>query len=149
MKRIILLVMMALPMMAMAQLPHFTKVADKYNAVEGITAMSINKQMISMFAGGDASYDFVDNIQILLSENVDFGAQIVKDAHKAVKKSKIEELISQNENGAIYRVYAKKDGDTFTDLVVLIENNNPAGFIVITGKIPEAKLNEIVKIVNK
>ena len=148
MKRTILLVMMMLPIMAMAQLPHFVKLGEKYNGMEGVTAMTINKQMIAMFAGENADFDFVDEIQILLSEDAGIASNIVKDAKKAVKKSKIEELVSANDDGATFTIYTKSDGDIFTDIVVLVENEDPSGFIVITGDIPQEKISEIVKIAN-
>ncbi len=139
---------MMLPIMAMAQLPHFAKLGEKYNGMEGVTAMTVNKQMISMFAGENADFDFVDEVQILLCEDADVAKSIVKDAKKAVKKSKIEELVSANEDGATFTVYTKSDGDIFTDIVVVVENEDPSGFIVITGDIPQEKISEIVKIVN-
>ena len=148
MKRTILLVMMMLPIMAMAQLPHFVKLGEKYNDMEGVTAMTVNKQMIAMFAGENADFDFVDEVQILLCEDAGVASNIVKDAKKAVKKSKIEELVSANEDGATFTVYTKSDGDIFTDLVVLVENEDPSGFIVITGDIPQEKISEVVKIAN-
>lgn len=148
MKRLILLAMTMLPMMAMAQLPHFAKLAEKYNGSEGVTAMSINKQMIALVAGSDASLDFVDDIQVLLSENANIGASIIDDAKKAVKKSKVEELMSANEDGATYTIYTKREGSTFSNLIIIVENDTPSGFIVITGNIPEEKLNEVVKVVN-
>lgn len=139
---------MMLPIMAMAQLPHFAKLGEKYNGMEGVTAMTINKQMIAMFAGENANFDFVDEVQILLCEDAGVASNIVKDAKKAVKKSKIEELVSANEDGATFTVYTKSDGDIFTDIVVVVENEDPSGFIVITGDIPQEKISEIVKIAN-
>ena len=134
--------------MAMAQLPHFAKLGEKYNGMEGVTAMTVNKQMIAMFAGENADFDFVDEIQILLCEDADVAKSIIKDAKKAVKKSKIEELVSANEDGATFTVYTKSEGDIFTDLVVVVENEDPSGFIVITGDIPQEKISEVVKIAN-
>jgi hypothetical protein len=134
--------------MAMAQLPHFAKLGEKYNGMEGVTAMTVNKQMIAMFAGENADFDFVDEIQILLCEDAGVASNIVKDAKKAVKKSKIEELVSANEDGATFTIYTKSDGDIFTDIVVVVENEDPSGFIVITGDIPQEKISEIVKIAN-
>ena len=148
MNRTILLVMMMLPIMAMAQLPHFAKLGEKYNGMEGVTAMTVNKQMIAMFAGENADFDFVDEVQILLCEDADVAKSIVKDAKKAVKKSKIEELVSANEDGATFTVYTKSDGDIFTDIVIVVENEDPSGFIVITGDIPQEKISEVVKIAN-
>ena len=139
---------MMLPIMAMAQIPHFAKLGEKYNGMEGVTAMTINKQMIAMFAGENADFDFVDEVQILLCEDAGVASNIVKDAKKAVKKSKIEELVSANEDGATFTVYTKSDGDIFTDIVVVVENEDPSGFIVITGDIPQEKISEIVKIAN-
>lgn len=148
MKRTILLVMMMLPIMAMAQLPHFAKLGEKYNGMEGVTAMTVNKQMIAMFAGSDTDLDFVDEIQILLCEDAGVAKSIIKDAKKAVKKSDVNELLSANEDGATVTVYTKSDGDIFTDLVVVVENEDPSGFIVITGDIPQEKISEVVKIAN-
>ena len=139
---------MMLPIMAMAQLPHFAKLGEKYNGMEGVTAMTVNKQMIAMFAGENADFDFVDEVQILLCEDAGVASNIVKDAKKAVKKSKIEELVSANDDGATFTVYTKSDGDIFTDIVVVVENEDPSGFIVITGDIPQEKISEIVKIAN-
>ena len=139
---------MMLPIMAMAQLPHFAKLGEKYNGMEGVTAMTVNKQMIAMFAGENADFDFVDEVQILLCEDAGVASNIVKDAKKAVKKSKIEELVSANEDGATFTVYSKSDGDIFTDIVVVVENEDPSGFIVITGDIPQEKISEIVNITN-
>ena len=140
--------MMMLPIMAMAQLPHFAKLGEKYNGMEGVTAMTVNKQMIAMFAGENADFDFVDEIQILLCEDADVAKSIIKDAKKAVKKSKIEELVSANDDGATFTIYTKSDGDIFTDIVVVVENEDPSGFIVITGDIPQEKISEVVKIAN-
>lgn len=148
MKRTILLAMMMLPIMAMAQLPHFAKLGEKYNGMEGVTAMTVNKQMIAMFAGSDTDLDFVDEIQILLCEDAGVAKSIIKDAKKAVKKSDVNELLSANEDGATVTVYTKSDGDIFTDLVVVVENEDPSGFIVITGDIPQEKISEVVKIAN-
>ena len=139
---------MMLPIMAMAQLPHFAKLGEKYNGMEGVTAMTVNKQMIAMFAGSDADLDFVDEIQILLCEDAGVAKSIIKDAKKAVKKSDVNELLSANEDGATVTVYTKSDGDIFTDLVVVVENEDPSGFIVITGDIPQEKISEVVKIAN-
>ena len=148
MKRTILLVMMMLPIMAMAQLPHFAKLGEKYNGMEGVTAMTVNKQMIAMFAGENADFDFVDEVQILLCEDVGVASNIVKDAKKAVKKSKIEELVSANDDGATFTIYTKGENDIITNIVIVIENEDPSGFIVITGDIPQEKISEVVKIAN-
>ena len=148
MKRIIVLVMMMLPIVAMAQLPQFSKVADKYSNVEGITSMVINKSMIAMFADGNDDFDFVDEIQILMSEDANVAANIAKDAKKAAKKSKLEELLSANDEGATYTIYTKSKNNEITHLVVIVENDSPAGFVIISGIIPEDKLNEVVKIAN-
>ena len=148
MKRSILLVLMMLPIMAMAQLPQFAKLNEKYEGKEGVTAMTINKQMISMFVGSNADFKFVDEVQILLSEDADVAAGVVKDAKKAVKKSKLEELISANDEGAIYTIYTKTVNDVIKNLVIIVENDSPSGFIVISGDITQDKISEVIKIAN-
>ena len=141
--------MMMLPIMAMAQLPTFSKIADKYDGnAEGMTSMVIGKPMLAMFTDSDETYDFIDEIQILLSEDANTAKEILDDAQKAVKKSKLEMLVSANDDGATLTVYTKSEGGVLRHLVLVIENETPSGFIVISGNIPEDKLNEIVKIVN-
>ena len=139
---------MMLPIMAMAQLPQFAKLNEKYDGMEGVTAMTINKQMISMFVGSNADFKFVDEVQILLSEDADVAAGVVKDAKKAVKKSKLEELISANDEGAIYTIYTKTVNDIIKNLVIIVENDSPSGFIVISGDITQDKISEVIKIAN-
>lgn len=139
---------MMLPVMAMAQLPQFAKLNEKYEGKEGVTAMTINKQMISMFVGSNADFKFVDEVQILLSEDADVAAGVVKDAKKAVKKSKLEELISANDEGAIYTIYTKTVNDIIKNLVIIVENDSPSGFIVISGDITQDKISEVIKIAN-
>lgn len=134
--------------MAMAQLPQFAKLNEKYEGKEGVTAMTINKQMISMFVGSNADFKFVDEVQILLSEDADVAAGVVKDAKKAVKKSKLEELISANDEGAIYTIYTKTVNDIIKNLVIIVENDSPSGFIVISGDITQDKISEVIKIAN-
>ena len=139
---------MMLPIMAMAQLPQFAKLNEKYEGMEGVTAMTINKQMISMFVGSNADFKFVDEVQILLSEDADVAAGVVKDAKKAVKKSKLEELISADDEGAIYTIYTKTVNDIIKNLVIIVENDSPSGFIVISGDITQDKISEVIKIAN-
>lgn len=139
---------MMLPIMAMAQLPQFAKLNEKYEGMEGVTAMTINKQMISMFVGSNADFKFVDEVQILLSEDADVAAGVVKDAKKAVKKSKLEELISANDEGAVYTIYTKTVNDIIKNLVIIVENDSPSGFIVISGDITQDKISEVIKIAN-
>ena len=134
--------------MAMAQLPQFAKLNEKYKGKEGVTAMTINKQMISMFVGSNADFKFVDEVQILLSEDADVAAGVVKGAKKAVKKSKLEELISANDEGAIYTIYTKTVNDIIKNLVIIVENDSPSGFIVISGDITQDKISEVIKIAN-
>ena len=149
MKRLILFIMMVLPTIAMAQVPHLTKLTDKYNGIDGVTAMTVNKQMIQMFASGDQTMEMVNEIVLLLSEDATTANNIIADAKKAIKKSKIEELITHNDEGATMTIYTKMKSDKVTDLVVLIENDSPSGFITINGEIPMEKLDEVVHIVNK
>lgn len=148
MKRSILLALMMLPIMAMAQIPQFTKVVDKYSSNEGITAMTIDRNMIAMFAGENAAFDYVDEVQILLCEDEATAGKIVKDAKKAVKKSKVEELVIVNDEDGTYSIYTKKQDGQYKNFIVIIENDTPSGFIVISGSVPEEKLNEVIKLVD-
>ena len=56
--------------------------------------------------------------------------------------------MSANKDGVTLTIYTKREGSTLYNLIIIVENDTPSGFIVITGNIPEEKLNEVVKVVD-
>lgn len=148
MKRFILLVMMIMPFVAMAEVPGYTKLANKYNTAEGVTAITIDKNMIAMFAGDvdSEALDSVGKIDILLTEDATLAQNILKDAKSMAKKAKLEQTVSVNDEGSTVTIYMKSANDLVSDILLLIEDEGESGVVLISGEFTEEMVSEIVKI---
>ena len=63
MKRVILLIMMLMPFVAMAQNDGFGSLVEKYSNREGVTAMNLDKSGLGMFLDGDEDLKDLENIE--------------------------------------------------------------------------------------
>ena len=104
--------------------------------------------MINMFAGDNADFDFVNSVNIIITENKELAADIINDANKVIKKLKTETLLEVNDEGQKITIYCCKDGEVITNLLVTIDGGDQSGFLAISGDIPQEKLNEVINVVN-
>lgn len=152
MKRFILMAIMLLPVSLMAQIPQFSKLAEKYSGNDAVTSMTVDKQMMAMFAGDDEMMEYLDEIQILLTSDATIADKILNESKKIVKRIDAEELISANEDGETFVIYIVKDGGNVVNIILLADctaTSDESGVIIVSGCIPEAILGEIVKVVNQ
>lgn len=148
MKRFILLALMMLPIMAMAKRPEFEKLSQRYANVEGVMVMNIDKAMLKLMASQEIdseAMECIDNILILLSENEELSDDILKRSSKVIKKLKLETYHSVDVDGTKVDVYGAKDGETLTELVLKLKDNENGGIVVISGDIPSDMINNIVQ----
>lgn len=140
--------MMIMPFVAMAEVPGYTKLANKYNTAEGVTAITIDKNMIATFAGDvdSEALDSVGKIDILLTEDATLAQNILKDAKSMAKKAKLEQTVSVNDEGSTVTIYMKSANDLVSDILLLIEDEGESGVVLISGEFTEEMVSEIVKI---
>ena len=152
MKRFILMAIMLLPVSLMAQIPQFSKMAEKYSDNDTVTSMTVNKQMMAMFAGDNEMMEYLDEIQILLTSDTANANKILAESKKIVKRIGAEELISANDGSETFSIYTIKEGGNVTDIIIVVDctaTSDESGVIIVSGSIPEAILGEIVKVVNQ
>lgn len=146
MRRFILLILATLPMSAMAQIPGIEKIVDEYSNLDNVVAMNINESMLGMFLDEeDDTFDEVDNIQIVLSEDPTIGKEIIGKANKVIKSIKAETMINVNEENRAIAIYTLKSGDIITDIILTIEEEQ-SGVIAIACQVPEDRLDELVQV---
>ena len=146
MRRFILLILAILPMSAMAQIPGIEKIVEEYSNLDNVVAMNINESMLGMFLDvEDDTFDEVDNIQIVLSEDPTIGKEIIGKANKVIKSIKAETMINVNEENRAIAIYTKKSGDIITDIILTIEEEQ-SGVIAIACQVPEDRLDELVQV---
>ena len=146
MKRLILLVMMLLPMAAMANQPKFEELCEQYTNVEGVTAMNLDGKMIQMMAGEFAeATEFIENIIVIISENKKQSNKIVKRSAKIIKKLKLKPILSANEEGSMVDIYCVGEGDVANDLIITVKKCEKGGVVVISGELPLETTGDIIE----
>lgn len=144
MKRFLLLIMLLLPISAMATLPEVEKMTDKYTSKEQASVVNISKQMLRMIGRGIAGVEHVDNIVMLSSDNKSAMKGMAKRTKKAAKKHKMENLVTLNESAATTFVYTQISNDKITEALVLVIENNKTTLINISGNIPQEVVNNLI-----
>ena len=149
MKRFLLLIMLLLPISAMATLPEVEKMTDKYTSKEQASVVNISKQMLRMIGRGITGVEHVDNIVMLSSDNKSAMKGITKRTKKAAKKHKMENLVTLNESAATTFVYTQISNDKITEALVLVIENNKTTLINISGNIPQEVVDSLVGVISK
>ena len=121
MKRFILMAIMLLPVSLMAQIPQFSKLAEKYSDNDAVTSMTVDKQMMAMFAGDDEMMEYLDEVQMVITSDATIADKILNESKKIVKRIDAEELISANEDGETLAIYIVKDGGNVVNIILLVD----------------------------
>jgi hypothetical protein len=150
---IVALVMISLPMQSFSQ-STTDALFDKYGAEDGFTTVHITKELFSLFSeiAEDAEgedivelkevVDGLEYIRILMYENsVDnkYASESTltsfKNDLKDVQLKSFTELMTVREQDETVKFMIRKDGKIIKELLLLINQDDEAGFISITGNI--------------
>ena len=149
MKRFLLLIMLLLPMSAMATLPEVEKMTEKYTSKEQASVVNISKQMLKMMGRGIAGVEHVDNIVMLSSDNKSAIKGITKRTKKAVKKHKLQNLATLNEGNSTISIYTQISDNKITEALVLVTEKNKTTLINLSGKIPQEVVDSLIGVISK
>ena len=134
---------------------------DQYGGKDGYTTVSISKELFGMFADMDsddpdmqevkAMMEQLEGIKILMYE-----AEATEDAELArfrgeVGKLQVEgytELMVVKQTGEEVKFLSKKKGDKIGELLLVINGDKEAGFIVISGTIDMNTIGKLSKAMN-
>lgn len=130
------------------QFAQLEKLGEKYADNDAVTAMSVDRNMLAMFAGDDEMVNYIDDIQIIITQDISIADKIVAEANKIIRRIDAEQLIAANHEGQNIAVYITKEEDIVTSVVVTIISSNSAdsGVLAISCHLPEDMLNQLVKI---
>lgn len=149
MKRIILLIMMLMPFVAMAQNEGFGSIVEKYSNRDGVTAMNLDKSSLGMFLDGDEDLKDLENIEniiVIITQDKAIGEELSADAAGVVTAINAESMITTSDDDGTYRIYTTTKDDVVSSIIISIVGNEESGLIVIKGVIPIEKLNDIIHI---
>lgn len=149
MKRFLLLIMLLLPMSAMATLPEVEKMTEKYTSKEQASVVNISKQMLKMMGRGIAGVECVDNIVMLSSDNKSAIKGITKRTKKAAKKHKMENLATINEGNSVISIYTQMANSKITEALILVSENGKITLIDISGNVPQEVVDSLIGVISK
>lgn len=149
MKRFILLIMLLLPMSAMATLPEVEKMTEKYTSKEQASVVNISKQMLKMMGRGISGVEYVDNIVMLSSDNKSAIKGITKRTKRAVKRHKLQNLATLNEGGSAISIYTQISDNKITEALVLVAEKSKTTLINLSGEIPQEVVDSLIGVISK
>lgn len=146
MKRIILLILMVLPISAMASIPEFSAIIERYTNNDEVTTMTMDKAMIGMFAQDVEGIESIDKIDMVITENKSIGETIINEMKQIVEERNAERLLSTKTTEEEVKLYALKDGDSYSHIILIISDDTQMGAIVISGTILEEQFDKLVQV---
>ena len=149
MKRFILLIMLLLPMSAMATLPEVEKMTEKYTSKEQASVVNISKQMLKMMGRGISGVEYVDSIVMLSSDNKSAIKGITKRTKRAVKRHKLQNLATLNEGGNVISIYTQISDNKITEAIVLVTEKSKTTLINLSGEIPQEVVDSLIGVISK
>ncbi|MBO7312140.1 MAG: DUF4252 domain-containing protein [Alistipes sp.] len=149
MKRFILLIMLLLPMSAMATLPEVEKMTEKYTSKEQASVVNISKQMLKMMGRGISGVEYVDSIVMLSSDNKSAIKGITKRTKRAVKRHKLQNLATLNEGGSAISIYTQISDNKITEALVLVTEKSKITLINLSGEIPQEVVDSLIGVISK
>jgi len=134
---------------------------DKYGGKDGYTTVSISKELFGMFADMDSDdpdmkevktmMEQLEGIKILMYETEADGDAELARFKGEVGKLQVEgfsELMVVKSTGEEVKFLAKKKGDKIGELLLVINGDKEAGFIVISGTIDMNTIGKLSKTMN-
>lgn len=149
MKRFILLIMLLLPVSAMATLPEVEKMTEKYTSKEQASVVNISKQMLKMMGRGISGVEYVDSIVMLSSDNKSAIKGITKRTKRAVKRHKLQNLATLNEGGSAISIYTQISDNKITEALVLVTEKSKTTLINLSGEIPQEVVDSLIGVISK
>lgn len=137
---------MALPISAMASIPEFTALVERYTDNDQVTTMSIDKDMIALIEQNEADIESINDIAVILTEESELGEEIITATKQIAADLNAESIVSVDSTGEDIAIYTLKDGNNITHIIMTISTEGQMGAIVISGDIPAEKINELIHV---
>lgn len=129
MKRLIILVLLCLPMVAKAQEMTFATLVEKYSAMQHCTTIELSKEMLQ-------SMDVKSDIDSLVAISVESGSLIAAFRSDVIAATAgYSSMLSVNNGGEMVKIYGRCDDDgNMTTLIVVTISNDEGVIVRITGE---------------
>lgn len=147
MKRFILMIIMLLPLSAMAQIPEISKLADSYAQTDGITVVNLTSEMLNMANVDEAAMGVdLESLIIITAEDGKKAKVLKKQARKIIAKLKLNSLCGFEYEGAVVEVFMTDSTAQPADVVISISGEfEEAVLIDVTGNFTETQIAQLIE----
>lgn len=147
MKRFILMIIMLLPLSAMAQIPEISKLADSYAQTDGITVVNLTCEMLNMANVDEAAMGVdLESLIIITAEDGKKAKVLKKQARKIIAKLKLNSLCGFEYEGAVVEVFMTDSTAQPADVVISISGEfEEAVLIDVTGNFTETQIAQLIE----
>lgn len=148
MKKFIILIMMLLPMSAIASVPELAAMVDKYSTVEDATVVTLNGDMLKMaMAESDAASASVKGLEslcVLTTEVASLVSEIGDEFDRLTANLTLTTLTNIEADGAKVRILANKGDEAYNDIIIYVRESAELVIVMISGDIQESMIGELV-----
>ncbi|MBQ3249140.1 MAG: DUF4252 domain-containing protein [Alistipes sp.] len=148
MKKIIVLILMLLPMSAIASVPELAAMVDKYSTVEDATVVTLNGDMLKMaMAESDAASASVEGLEslcVLTTEVASLVSEIGDEFDRLTANLTLTTLTNIEADGAKVRILANKGDEAYNDIIIYVRESAELVIVMISGDIQESMIGELV-----
>lgn len=141
MKRLIILTLLCLPMVARGQDVTFAGLVEKYSSLQHCTTIELSKQMLQ-------SMDVQSDIDSLVAISVESDEHIASFRDDVTRVTTgYSTMLSVNNSGEMVKIYGRSDNNGHITTLIVVTISNDDGVIVrITGE--DISLNEATSLIS-
>ena len=144
MKRFIALILICLPICTSAQLPELRALGTKHYLTNDVTVTHLEGDMLKTIMKEEA--DLITSIDVIASTNAVASSEIFDEATAIMGRYNIEPMIKTDSNEVSAIIYTIKAQGVVTDIIAIVKQAENGVVTVISGNIPEEKLNDYVQV---
>lgn len=141
MKRLILLILMILPSIAMAYDDGFTDLVDRYSSEKGFTTIRLSKDMLQSMGVSNG----INQMEVIALEDTKHIERFQADVKSITNGLKV--VMSVNSGDEIVKIYSKSgDSGAIYEMVIFTSDGNEAVLIRLLGD--NIQLKEATQMIN-
>ncbi len=161
MKKLVLILIMALPLYSWAQASELNKLFDKYSGQKGFTSLHITRHLFELFKQVETAQqgkEFAEavttlrSIKLLVADSsthVAMNRRLVRDILTSLPRDKYTELMVFQQNGReTITVLIREDGAVIREFLMTIDSPKEAVLIFLEGNIDLEKISKLSRTMN-
>jgi hypothetical protein len=161
MKKLLCIILIALPALSWAQSSKLDKLFDRYSGQQGFTSLHITRHLFNLFKKVetaqqgkefDEAITSLRSIKLLVADSTTNAAMnytLIRDVLGSLKRDAYTELMVFQQNGReTITVLIREEGPVIQEFLMTIDSPNEAVFIFLEGNIDLEKIARLSKTMN-